>query len=96
MDENIPQTVEEIEKSKWFKKLYKPEIIAGLESGAELWLKKHGTKSKVGKQLHAALPKVSSPQDHPAKHNSPNDSLPASKQTAFEGLRHLARHTDQS
>ena len=38
MDENIPQTVEEIEKSKWFKKLYKPEIIAGLESGAEHWL----------------------------------------------------------
>lgn len=55
MEENIPQTVEEIEQSKWFKKLYKPEIIAGLESGAELWLKKHGTKSKVGKQLHAAL-----------------------------------------
>ena len=55
MDENIPQTVEEIENSKWFKKLNKPEIIAGLESGAELWLKKHGTKSKVGRQLHAAL-----------------------------------------
>jgi uncharacterized membrane protein YkvA (DUF1232 family) len=55
MEDNIPQTVEEIEKSKWFKKLYKPEIIAGLESGAELWLKKHGTKSKVGRQLHAAL-----------------------------------------
>lgn len=55
MEDNIPQTVEEIEKSKWFKKLNKPEIIAGLESGAELWLKKHGTKSKVGKQLHAAL-----------------------------------------
>lgn len=55
MDENIPQTVEEIENSKWFKKLNKPEIIAGLESGAKLWLKKHGTKSKVGRQLHAAL-----------------------------------------
>lgn len=55
MDEKVPQTVEEIENSKWFKKLNKPEIIAGLESGAELWLKKHGTKSKVGKQLHAAL-----------------------------------------
>ena len=55
MEDNIPQTVEEIENSKWFKKLNKPEIIAGLESGAELWLKKHGTRSKVGRQLHAAL-----------------------------------------
>lgn len=55
MDENIPQTVEEIENSKWFKKLNKPELIAGLESGAELWLRKHGSKSKVGKQLHTAL-----------------------------------------
>lgn len=55
MEANLPKTVEEIEKSKWFKKLNKPELVAGLEAGAEAWLKKHGTNSKVGQQLYAAL-----------------------------------------
>lgn len=52
---NIPKTVEEIEKSAWFRKLNKPELVAGLESAAEAWLRKHGTKSQMGRQLHAAL-----------------------------------------
>lgn len=55
MDKRIPESIEEIEHSKWFKKLNKPELIAGMEVAAEAWLKKHGKKSKIGKQLHAAL-----------------------------------------
>ena len=55
MDKKIPESIEEIEHSKWFKKLNKPELIAGMEVAAEAWLKKHGKKSKIGKQLHAAL-----------------------------------------
>lgn len=55
MDKRIPESIEEIENSKWFRKLNKPELIAGMEVAAEAWLKKHGRKSKIGKQLHAAL-----------------------------------------
>lgn len=55
MKADIPKTIEEIENSSWFKKLNKPELIAGLETAAETWLKKHGTKGKIGNQVHAAL-----------------------------------------
>lgn len=51
----FPKTVEEIEKSEWFQKLNKPELVAGLERAAEAWLQKHGSKGKIGQQLLAAL-----------------------------------------
>lgn len=66
MNENIPQTVEEIENSKWFKKLNKPEIIAGLESGAELWLKKHGTNLHLH---HDILPLLAKHMQAAGQHN---------------------------